>query len=69
MSLQPHPVRTITSADCLKCALNKLGHIGSVSFITHPIRKKKRDEKEFASKMNEVIESIHKARALTLFSF
>ncbi len=37
-----------------------LRHSGSVSFITHQVRKKKRDEKGFAARMNEVIESILK---------
>ena len=38
-----------------------------MSFITHQIRKKKRNEKAFASKMNEANESIHKTNALTFF--
>jgi len=37
-----------------------LRHIGSVSFITHQVRKKKGDEKRFASRLSEVMTSIMK---------
>ena len=38
----------------------QLGHVGSVSFITHQIRMKKRAEKGFAARLNKVIKSIMK---------
>lgn len=37
-----------------------LSHVGSVSFITHQIRKKKREDKTFSNKINDVIKSIMK---------
>ena len=37
-----------------------LGHIGSVSFVTHRIRKKKRENKAFFNRINELIDSIMK---------
>ncbi|GJL52529.1 MAG: hypothetical protein NPIRA01_37560 [Nitrospirales bacterium] len=38
----------------------QLRHIGSVSFITHQVRTKKRAEKEFAIRLNKVIKHIMK---------
>ena len=32
-----------------------LGHVGSVSFITHQIRKKNRDDKIYLCRINELI--------------
>lgn len=37
-----------------------LSHIGSVSFITHQVRKKKRDDKRFLGKLDEIVRSIMK---------
>ena len=38
----------------------KLSHVGSVSFITHQVRKKKRENKAFLRRINEIIKSIMK---------
>jgi hypothetical protein len=38
----------------------KLGHAGSVSFITHQVRKKKREDKHFSLQINKTIKSIMK---------
>ena len=38
----------------------KLSHVGSVSFITHQVRKKKREDKAFLRRINEIIKSIMK---------
>ena len=38
----------------------KLGHVGSVSFITHQVRKKKREDKAFFYRINKIIQSIVK---------
>jgi chromosomal replication initiation ATPase DnaA len=38
----------------------KLSHVGSVSFITHQVRKKKREDKLFSSRINKTIKSIMK---------
>ena len=38
----------------------KLSHVGSVSFITHQVRKKKREDKLFLSRINQTIMSIMK---------
>ena len=40
--------------------LFKLSHAGSVSFITHQVRKKKREDKYFSSIINKTIKSIMK---------
>jgi putative transposase len=38
----------------------KLSHVGSVSFITHQVRKKKRENKAFLRLINEIMKSIMK---------
>ncbi|MEM5548757.1 hypothetical protein [Pseudoalteromonas fuliginea] len=37
-----------------------LGHSGSVSFITHQIRKKRREDKQFSKQLDAIFDSIMK---------